>query len=67
MSKSNEISWKRLTAEAVAIVVSILLAFSIDAWWNNRQRETEVQNTISNLAIEFADSADEFERVIAAN
>jgi len=48
-------------------VVSILLAFSIDAWWNNRQRETEVQNTISNLAIEFADSADEFERVIAAN
>lgn len=31
MTNSEKIPWKRLTAEAVAIVVSILLAFSIDA------------------------------------
>jgi len=37
MSKSPEIPWKRLTVEGAAIVVSILLAFSIDAWWGERQ------------------------------
>lgn len=30
-------SWKRPLAEGGAIVVSILLAFSIDAWWQERQ------------------------------
>lgn len=67
MPNSNEIPWKRLAAEAAAIIVSILLAFSIDAWWEQRQREAETRNTISNLVIEFADSAGEFERVISAN
>ncbi len=67
MPNSNEIPWNRLAAEGVAIVLSILLAFSIDAWWDNRQRQLEVQNTIANLVIEFDDSADEFERVISAN
>ena len=29
--------WPQLVAESVAIVVSILLAFWIDAWWDDRQ------------------------------
>ena len=43
MTLSQEIPWKRLTVEAAAIVVSILLAFGIDAWWDERgDREAEV-------------------------
>lgn len=42
MSQSQPIPWRRLTAEAAAIVLSILLAFSIDAWWDGRiERQAE--------------------------
>jgi hypothetical protein len=44
LAKSEDIPWKRLTAEAIAIVASILLAFWIDAWWEQRVE--------TNLAIE---------------
>ncbi len=38
----RNIPWGRLLAEGVVIVVSILLAFSVDAWWGSRQeREQE--------------------------
>jgi hypothetical protein len=37
----NEISWPRILAEGVAIVVSILLAFAIDRWWDARQARQE--------------------------
>jgi len=35
MTAANNIQWKRLSIEAFAIVISILLAFAIDAWWEN--------------------------------
>ena len=41
MDKSR-IAWKRLALEAPVIVFSILLAFAIDAWWDERsEREAE--------------------------
>ena len=40
----QDIPWKRLFVEATAIVASILIAFAIDAWWENRlERSVEVQ------------------------
>jgi len=36
MKESQEIPWKRIFVEATAIVASILLAFAIEAWWQNR-------------------------------
>ena len=36
MPANRDIPWTRLIAEGTAIVVSILLAFSIDAWWAER-------------------------------
>ena len=36
MTDAQEIPWKRLSVEATAIVASILLAFAIDAWWEER-------------------------------
>lgn len=37
MTIRQPIPWRRLFAESAVIVVSILLAFSIDAWWDERQ------------------------------
>jgi len=36
MTNTNNIQWGRTAAEGVAIVVSILLAFWIDTWWEDR-------------------------------
>ncbi len=36
MTETQNIPWKRTAVEAAAIVASILLAFAIDAWWQNR-------------------------------
>ena len=44
MSKIREIPWPRILAEGAAIIVSILLAFSIEAWWDRRQ-EFEIETT----------------------
>ena len=53
MPSSREIPWRRLTAEGAAIVVSILLAFAIDAWWEERQERAEEQQILLDLADEF--------------
>jgi hypothetical protein len=43
MTETRSIAWKRLAIEATAIVVSILLAFAIDAWWEERgERQAEI-------------------------
>lgn len=43
MGQRLQISWPRVFIEAAAIIVSILLAFWIDAWWETAQdREREV-------------------------
>jgi hypothetical protein len=36
MNMSQDIPWKRVVVEATAIVASILIAFAIDAWWQDR-------------------------------
>ena len=44
MKDPQEIPWKRIVVEATAIVASILLAFAIDAWWQDRtERKIEDQ------------------------
>ncbi len=42
MKGNEEIPWKRISIEAVAIVGSILIAFALDAWWDRSQ--ARVQN-----------------------
>lgn len=45
--------WPRILAEGVAIVASILLAFGIDAWWQDRQTRFEEQQILLGLNEEF--------------
>lgn len=53
MPEQQDIPWKRLAVEAIAIVGSILLAFAIDAWWEVRQDSAEEQTLLRQLEAEF--------------
>jgi hypothetical protein len=53
MTEAQKIPWNRLAVEAAAIVVSILLAFAIDAWWEDRQVQLEEQQILLGLSEEF--------------
>lgn len=43
MSEPRSIPWASIAVEAAAIVMSILLAFAIDAWWTEK-KESEVEH-----------------------
>jgi len=58
MNKIQEIPWPRILAEGTAIVVSILLAFWIQAWWESRGDARQEQALLAALADDFA-QADE--------
>jgi hypothetical protein len=57
--KRQQVPWFRIGAEAVAIIASILIAFAIDAWWDqNKDRDLE-QEYIQALHAEFSAVSDE--------
>jgi hypothetical protein len=64
MAKQQDIQWKRLTIEAAAIVASILLAFAIDAGWDERQERAEEREVLESLYVEFEANRDEAASVI---
>jgi hypothetical protein len=49
---SSHIAWSRVLVEAAVIVSSILLAFAIDAWWDDAQLAEEVAQDLGNVAQE---------------
>ena len=53
MATSPKIPWPRILAEGAAIVVSILLAFGIEAWWTERQAREEERTILTILQAEF--------------
>ena len=53
MAETQDISWKRIAVEAAAIVGSILLAFAIDAWWNDHQDRADEQRILASVKSEF--------------
>ncbi len=53
MANTDNVQWKRISAEGAAIVVSILLAFSIEAWWDDYQDRGEEQGILLGLKSEF--------------
>ncbi len=59
MTTSQNLQWKRIAVEAAAIVGSILLAFSIDAWWDERKERVEEEEILRSLQIEFEANRDE--------
>lgn len=57
----------RAASEGAVIVVSILLAFWIDAWWDNRQaRMTEV-TVLESIREEVEENRLELDRLLGLN
>jgi hypothetical protein len=52
MTEKQKIPWNRVSVEAVAIVASILLAFSIDAWWDEQLERSDELQELARLQIE---------------
>ena len=52
----QDIPWSKFAIEAIVIVGSILLAFAIDAWWEERQDRNEERVALSRLHNEFQSS-----------
>lgn len=61
------LAWSRLLVEGLVIVVSILLAFAIDAWWDDRQQAEEaglqVERVIAELESNIARLEGQIERL----
>jgi len=53
MTETQKLPWKRLLAEATAIVLSILLAFAIDAWWEDRNDRQAEDLLLQRLKADF--------------
>jgi len=51
-AKLEDFPWIRVVAEGAAIVLSILLAFAIDAWWDSRQAAQAESAVIGSLVEE---------------
>ena len=62
MNNRQSIPWGRILAEGAAIVVSILLAFAIDAWWDNRKERFEEHQILLGLEAEFSDLRDRLDQ-----
>ena len=56
MARLRNIEWYRLGIEAAAIVVSILLAFWIDAWWDLRGQNEEARAYLAALETELLEN-----------
>lgn len=53
MTDKQKIQWKRVGIEATAIIASILIAFSIEAWWSEQQEKDAERALLSSLREEF--------------
>lgn len=62
--RSTRFPWPRIIAEATVIVVSILLAFAIDAWWDERTERLEEQRVLQQLAGEFEAASAQLDRYL---
>jgi hypothetical protein len=54
VDRVREIPWLRISAEGAAIVVSILLAFAIEAWWAERLERSDEELQLERLRVEFS-------------
>ena len=60
---NQRIPFQRIFAEGAIIVVSILLAFWIDAWWSERQVRADEREAIAQLVDDFRTNAERLKTV----
>jgi hypothetical protein len=62
--KRHQVPWVRMGAEVVAIIASILIAFSLDAWWDGRELAEREHRYLVSLEQDFRENRADLERVI---
>ena len=62
--KWKQVPWLRIGAEAVAIIASILIAFSLDAWWDGRELVDRELRYLQSLESDFLENRANIDRVI---
>jgi len=66
MTQVRTFSWRRVAVESMAVVLSILLAFAIDAWWDaTKERERESQ-LLQGLLADFERTRADLEHRVGA-
>lgn len=60
-------SWQRVLAEGGVIVGSILLAFALDAWWEDRQQADELRDQLAVVADEMQSARDALQMALNAH
>ncbi|WP_460453406.1 hypothetical protein [Arenimonas aestuarii] len=63
----ERISWSRVAVEGVVIVGSILLAFAIDAWWDQLGEAEEERAALAGLESDFSGYIDALARIRTKN
>lgn len=58
MTEPQKISWKRISVEGATIVASILLAFAIDAWWDEFRDREDAKIILTSLHEELVEVAE---------
>ena len=64
MTKAQDIPWRRIAVEAAAIVVSILLAFGIDAWWDEIKRSADERDSLALLSRDVLAAVEQLEEFV---
>lgn len=64
MAKPQIIPWKRIAVEATAIVISILFAFAIDAWWATKNERDLEHRTLQALQSDLIVSNEELDQLL---
>ncbi len=66
MSEPRSIPWISIAIEAAAIVMSILLAFAIDAWWTEKKESDVEYVALQALRSDFVSSREQIRRVLVS-
>jgi hypothetical protein len=65
MARPKDLTWFRIYAEAFVIVLSILLAFGIEAWWDDQEEREDAQRLLSSILDEYRLNLEVIEQRIA--
>ena len=61
---SQRLPWRRITAEGLVIVASVLIALAADAWWDGRQDRAEEAARLSAVRAELGDARVTYEGLL---
>ena len=67
MSTTQKFRWNHIAIEGITIVASILLAFAIDAWWDDRSERVRLVAAIQNIVAEVSEAREEINSAVQRN